>query len=45
MDELNDFLMSDGTSDEAMMLDALDGYLTAIVSGPIINPSEWLPGI
>ncbi|SFM83689.1 UPF0149 family protein [Nitrosomonas communis] len=46
MDELDDFLMSDATSDETLMLDALDGYLTAIVSGPItLKLSEWLPGI
>jgi uncharacterized protein len=46
MDELDDFLMSDATSDETMMLDALDGYLTAVVSGPItLKLSEWLPGI
>ena len=46
MDELDDFLMSEDTSDETLMLDALDGYLTAIVSGPItLKLSEWLPGI
>ena len=29
-----------------MMLDCLDGYLTAIVSGPImLKPSEWLPRV
>lgn len=43
--ELDNFLMSDDTSDETMMLDALDGYLTAIVSGPVtLKTSEWLPG-
>lgn len=46
MDELDDFLMSDATSDETMLLDCLDGYLTAIVSSPVlIKPSEWLPGV
>lgn len=46
LDELEDFLASDVCSDETMLLDALDGYLTAIVSGPdLIKPSEWLPGI
>jgi uncharacterized protein len=46
LDELDDFLMSDDMSDETMALEALDGYLTAIVSGPIIlKPSEWLSGI
>lgn len=46
MDELDHFLMSDATSDEAMMLDCLDGFLTAIVSGPVmLIPSEWLPHV
>lgn len=46
MDELDQFLMSDATSDETMTLDMLDGYLTAIVIGPRnLQPSEWLPGV
>jgi uncharacterized protein len=46
MDELDRFLLSDATSDETMMLDCLDGYLTAIVIGPAsIKTSEWLPGV
>ena len=46
LDELEDFLASDACSDETMLLDALDGYLTAIVSGPdLVKPSEWLPGV
>ncbi|OIQ98616.1 hypothetical protein GALL_192740 [mine drainage metagenome] len=46
MDELDRFLLSDATSDETMMLDCLDGYLTAIVSGPVmLKPSEWLPSV
>lgn len=46
LDELEDFLMSDDTSDKTMMLDTLDGYLTAIVSGPVtVMPSVWLPGV
>ena len=46
MNELDDFLMSDITSDETMALDVLDGYLTAIVSGPVtLKLDEWLPGI
>lgn len=29
-----------------MALDVLDGYLTAIVSGPVtLKTSEWLPGV
>lgn len=46
MDELDNFLISDITSDETMMLDTLDGYLTAIVSGPVtLALNDWLPGI
>ena len=44
--ELDRFLASDATSDETMMIDALDGYLTALVIGPIDVPTDtWLPGI
>jgi uncharacterized protein len=46
MDELDSFLMSDATSNETMMLDCLDGFLTAIVSGPaLLKPGEWLPRV
>lgn len=46
LDELDNFLMSDATSDEIMALDTLDGFLTAIVSGPVmLRPSEWLPKV
>jgi len=46
MDELDSFLMSDATSDETMLLDCLDGYLTAIAIGPVtLKPSEWLPRV
>lgn len=34
LDELDQFLMSDITSDETMWLDTLNGYLTAIAIGP-----------
>jgi uncharacterized protein len=46
MDELDSFLMSDATTNEVMMLDCLDGFLTAIVSGPV-QPKldEWLPRV
>jgi uncharacterized protein len=45
-DELDQFLMSDAVSDEAMDLDCLDGYLTAIAIGPVtLMPSSWLSGI
>lgn len=44
--ELDNFLMSDATSDETMQLGCLDGFLTAIVSGPVmLKPSEWLPQV
>jgi len=46
MDELDSFLMSDATSNEVMMLDCLDGFLTTIASGPVmLMPSEWLPRV
>jgi uncharacterized protein len=46
MDELDNFLMSDATSNEIMMLDSLDGFLTAIASSPaMLMPSEWLPRV
>ena len=46
MNELDRFLMSDATSNETMMLACLDGFLTAIVSGPVMpTPGEWLPRV
>ena len=46
IDELDDFLMSDAVSDETMMLDQLDGYLTAIIIGPTtLRMQDWLSGI
>ena len=46
LDELDRFLSSDATGDEAMMMDTLDGYLTAIVIGPTTLPaSRWISGI
>ena len=38
LEELDQFLMSEAVSDEAMVLDTLDGYLTAIVIGPATIP-------
>lgn len=44
--ELDAFLLSDATSDETMLLDHLDGYLTAIIVGPTtLSMSQWYPGI
>lgn len=46
IDELDAFLLSDVVSDEAMVFEAVDGYLTAIVIGPkLVPPSRWLAGI
>lgn len=46
LNELDRFLASDATSDETMMIDALDGYLTAVVLGPVDIPTEtWIPGV
>lgn len=43
MDELDTFLMSDATTNEVMLLDCLDGYLTAVASGPVrLAQSDWL---
>ena len=43
-DELDAFLLSDRCSDDAMTMDTLHGYLTAIAIGPeTIMPAEWLP--
>jgi uncharacterized protein len=41
--DLHDFLMSDVTGEDGMDISMLDGFLTAIVSGPqMIAPSEWI---
>jgi len=46
MDELDSFLMSDATTNEVMLLDCLDGFLTAIASGPAMpKPGEWIPRV
>lgn len=45
-DELDRFLMSDQCSDDAMTMDALHGFLTAIAIGPEKIPaSEWWPAV
>ncbi|RDD30278.1 YecA family protein [Prosthecochloris sp. ZM] len=44
--ELEDFLLSEKTSENAMTLDMVDGYLTAIVVGPTTPlPDDWMPYI
>jgi len=43
-DELEAFLGSGAVPKDCMDMEMLDGFLTAIVSGPeLIQPSEWLP--
>ncbi|AXL52439.1 hypothetical protein DSC91_005451 [Paraburkholderia caffeinilytica] len=45
-DELDEFLISDATSDETLTIMGLDGYLTALAIGPTtVSPSYWLPGV
>ena len=46
MEALDSFLMSDATSSEVMMLDQLDGFFTALASGPTVpEPDVWLPRV
>jgi uncharacterized protein len=43
-DDLEAFFGSNAVPQDCMDLEMLDGFLTAIVSGPeLIQPSEWLP--
>ncbi len=45
-DELDEFLLSDRCPEDAMTMDSLHGFLTAIVIGPEqIAMSEWLPHV
>ncbi|RDJ04527.1 YecA family protein [Rhizobium grahamii] len=46
LDYLDDYLMSDSSPAESMLLSDLDGFLTGISVGPeAIPPDEWLPAI
>ena len=46
MNTLDSFLLSDATSDDAMMLDRLDGFLTALATAPVMLPSSvWMPRV
>jgi uncharacterized protein len=46
LDELDQFLMAEGTPEECMDIAMLDGFLTALVIGPnTILPSQWLPAV
>jgi len=45
-DELDQFLLSDQCADDAMTMDTLHGFLTALAIGPVEVPmAEWLPHI
>jgi uncharacterized protein len=45
-DDLEAFFGSNAVPQDCMDLEMLDGFLTAIVSGPdLIQPSEWLPAV
>jgi len=42
--QLDDFLLSDAVSDDAMLLSELDGFLAGVIVCPnLIMPSEWMP--
>jgi len=44
LDALDEFLISDRSPPDSMMLSDLDGFLTGIAIGPeLVLPSEWLP--
>lgn len=46
LDELEHFLLYELDAEEVMTLDILDGFLHAIVIGPVfIHPDKWLPKI
>ncbi|MDI1268840.1 MAG: UPF0149 family protein [Polaromonas sp.] len=46
LDELEHFLLYELDTEEGMTLDILDGFLHAIVIGPVfIHPHEWLPKV
>lgn len=46
LDELDQFLLDAEGIDESMGVSTLDGFLTAIVAGPVaVMPSQWLPWV
>jgi uncharacterized protein len=46
VNELDEFLSSDSTPEDCLLISDLDGFLTGIVVGPeLIMPSEWMPFI
>jgi uncharacterized protein len=45
-DQLDDFLLYGVDTDEVMMIEAVDGFMHAIVIGPTtVHPKQWLPKI
>lgn len=46
LEALDEYLLSDTSPEDCMLLSDLDGFLTAVAIGPeLILPSEWLPVI
>jgi uncharacterized protein len=46
LDELDQFLMSDATGEDAMDISMLDGFLTALAVGPgTLPPTQWMPQV
>lgn len=44
LSQLDDYLSSEGSPEDSMLLSDLDGFLTGILCSPeLIMPSEWLP--
>lgn len=44
LDELDRFLLSDATGEDAMDISMLDGFLTALAVGPsTLSPNRWMP--
>ena len=46
LDQLDRWLCSDDAPDDSMMLSDLDGFLTALIVGPVfVHPETWLPSV
>ena len=46
IEELDAFLLSDDDLENAMDVSSLDGFLSAVLSGPnVIMPSKWIPWV
>lgn len=44
--KLDDLLLSDDLSEECMLAETLEGFLTAIAIGPVtVTPEQWLPRV